>query len=687
MARSGIVRAEGGLKVAFSGDGTVLWVAAGKSKLALSGGGGFSVQEVIRPHGRTRELAPVNGRLSGKGGALHFAGGIKSAGLELKASIKGGKYIDVRGEVRDLTGTDRALNVTFTLPVKLGGWSWENTTATARKITKRGKCPSRREEFLYLGIKGDGFADEIPDELPIRVNRLPFSCVSKGRTGLAIGMPTHEPRVFLIEATDVGYSVTFSLGVTPITEKFPSRASFRFVIYPVDPEWGIRSACEKYHGFFSELFRVRLNRHGNCASVSSGGIPTQNVNELGWAFTENDYQWTGGEMAANVAEFVSRHDLIPFHWRGPWYWFHEAPGDITRDEQLALLRAQAEGRAKGAHGINNQLCGCPDSISAKGGFNSHLLNAEGKLERVYFAYPRYSCWLLPTNMDPNLPEPNRGSLARDWQFRYRKLWKRKSFRGPRNVAYDALDDFSGHRRLNFRRSHIAVMDVPATFDPESGHLCQVKGFGDWAWAREHGKLVHRDGGKVMANCNIEYAMMFCSQYIDVIFRERRLRDNDEEQLSTHRMMLGPKPICFIGGHREPRTAKAWKRMAERALLFGMAPGRSPLQQEIRKHMPTMQKVASAGWQAVPHARARGLWIERFGTRPGKLYFTLRNCGKRARRTTVTIDLAALGLAGRKVALEGLNGTKPGKATLRGGELASSLTVEPGRTAVLAVGRR
>jgi hypothetical protein len=688
MAASTTLHTDDGLRIALKADGSIGAVAAGGKKLPLVGGGGFAIEEVIRPRGEVRRLATVVSSVTGSKAGARYSGAIPSAGLELKASIKGGKCIAVRGEVRDLTGMDRALRVKFTLPVNLRGWTWENTTATARKIGRGSREPSRKGDFLYLGIKGDGFADEIPDALPIRVNKLPFACVTRGKAALALALPIHEPRVFLIEAGETGLSITFSLGVTAATRKFPSRASFSFAIYPVDPAWGIRSACEKYHELYRELFRVRLNRHGNCGTLSvQRGLPTEDLTALGWAFQENDYQWTGGELPAEAAALARKHNLVSFHWRGPWYWFHKAPGEITPDEQMALLKAQAEGRAKGAHGINNQLCGCPDRISAKGGYNSHLVSSEGKLERVYFAYPKYGCWLLPMNMDPNLPEPNRGSLARDWQYRYRKLWKRKSFRGPRNVAYDALDDFSGHRRLNFRRSHIAVMDVPATFDPESGHLCQIKGFGDWAWARDHGKLVHRDGGKIMANCNIEYAMMFCGPYIDVIFRERRLADNDEEQLSTHRMLLGAKPICFIGGGREPKEARRWKAMADRALLFGMSPGESRLHDELREHMPVMQKVAAAGWQAVPHARARGLWVERFGNKPGKLYFTVRNCGKSTRRTTLKIDLTALGLSGKRLGLEGLNGAEPGKPTIRGGRLTTRLSVKPERTAVLVLKQR
>jgi len=686
VTKNGTVRSRDGLAIELGATSGVRAVRLDGKVLSCAGcGGGFSARECVVPRGEMRDHGRFEGKTTRRGTKLIFEGSIPSAALELKAAFKGGDMIEVAGEVRDTSGLDRALDITFTLPLRLKGWTWENTAAVSRKIQGGKIYPSQKSDFLYLGIKGDGFADEIPDVLPIRTNKLPFSCVHKRGAGLALGFPISEPRVFLISADEAGYRITFSLGATPITRKFPSRASFRFLLYKVDPAWGIRSAAERYHARFRRMFRVRVNKHGHTICLGKDSKPDVDFKALGAAFQQNDYQWTNGEMPENVYEIVKKNDLTSFHWRGPWYWFHEAPGDITRDEQMALLKAQAEGRARGAHGKNNQLFGCPDAVSARGAYNSALVNGEGKLERVYFAYPQYSCWLLPVNMDPNLPEPNKATLARDWQYRFRKLWKKKSFRGPRGVAYDALDDFSGHRRLNFRRDHIEIMDIPPTYDPESGRICQVKGFGDWAWARRHGKLVRDDGGVIMANCNLEYAMMFCGPYLDVIFRERRVADNDEEKLSVHRMLLGGKPVCFAGGWRMPRGPKPWARMAERALLFGMAPGGGGNREGLRRIAPVLRKIGRAGWRPVPYARAGGCWVERFGAKPGRLYFTVRNTGKKARSATLSIDLAALGLAGTRglVVRDAFEDRALAFKAGKGG-LSGRLTVDPGRTRVLTV---
>jgi len=678
------VRTDDGLVVEMSSTGAVRAVRDRSRGLPLAGPGGFSVEECVPPKAREVDHGRVEGKVVRRGQRLSFSGGIEAAGLELNASIKAGPYVEIAGEVKDLTGRDRALRVRFTLPVRLRGWKWENTAATSRRVEKGKTYPSRKNDFLYLGIKEEGFADEMHDVLPIRVNKLPFSCVSRGDSGLALGLPVHEPRVFLISADENGYHITFSLGVTPITKKFPSGASFKLILYKADPEWGIRSAADRFHSFFASMYRVRLNKHGHCASMTRANVPDKDLKALGYAFQENDYQWTNGELPKNVADAVERNDLTAFHWRGPWYWFHEAPGDITRDAQLALLKAQAEGRARGAHGINNQLCGCPDSLSARAAYNSAVINHEGKLERVFFAYPSYSCWLMPMYMDPDLPKPNRATLALDWQFRYRKLWKKKGFRGPRGVAYDAFGDFSGLRRLNFRRDHIAVSKVPATFDPESGQICLIKMFGDWSWARRHAKLVHGDGGHIMVNANLEYGMMFCGSYFDVIFRENSIADNDEERLSVQRMLLGSKPVCLAGGHWQPQRPAPWAKMAERALLFGMAPGGCKHEEAQKRNAPVLRKIASAGWQNIPYARAKGAWVERFGKKAGRLFFAVRNPGSEKLKTTVEVDAGALGLAAGKCEVSELFSGEIRKATARGSSLRVLVEVDAGRTIVLAL---
>jgi hypothetical protein len=229
------------------------------------------------------------------------------------------------------------------------------------------------------------------------------------------------------------------------------------------------------------------------------------------------------------------------------------------------------------------------------------------------------------------------------------------------------------------------MNVPATFDPVSGRVCQVKGFHDWSWARVQSAIAHKAGGKVMANINLEHAMMFGGQFVDVVCRERRSMDHDDERLSVHRMLMGGKPIALDVHVPPPATNRAWLREARRLLVFGMAPGgNSALWQELSVHMRLLARVAEAGWQPVPYARANGLWIERFGNRAGRMYLAVRNPGRQRRTAVLTLDAAALGLNLKRATVRQISPATTAAFTARGGKLMGRVNVAGQETIVLAV---
>ena len=67
----------------------------------------------------------------------------------------------------------------------------------------------------------------------------------------------------------------------------------------------------------------------------------------------------------------------------------------------------------------------------------------------------------------------------------------------------------------------------------------------------------------------------------------------------------------------------------------------------RKYVPATEKLSAAGWEPVPYARGsdESVVIERFGTFADRdLHFTLRNHGKRPKKTRVTLDSKALGIS-------------------------------------------
>ena len=678
-----------GLSVGIHEDGRVEPVVLGGRELPLSGPGGFTVQEVTRPRGVVRNLGRFVGKATSQPAQIRFDATLPNGGLALAATfLRSGRFLDVAGEVTDRSLTDRALRITFTLPIKLDGWRWENTTVTGRKIVRGGPpCPAvRPDEVLYLGLKGETFSDYNNEAYAIVTNRLPFACVTQADMGLAIAFPLHEPRVFFIRASDEGLSITFSLGVTPATEKLPSKASFRFIIYSIDPKWAIRSAADRYYAFFPELFATRATRHGNYGTFwKPEKAPGPNHPEdFGLRYVENDYQWTNGEMSKSAADVAQKLGVEVFHWREPWSWFHNVGPNVSVDEELAILRDQAAGKTPGGQGTG-QYCGAPPEDGARAAMTSYIVNDEGKLERNGHTY---ECWSLPMNLDPDLPKPNRAELALDWQYRYISRWNEPGFRGPKNFAWDSLDDWSGFRRLNFRREHFRCSSLPVTFDPATGELCQVVGFHDWSFARRHSAIIHQAGGLIMANINLDQAMMFCGQFVDVSVQERAVSHYSEERLSAMRMLVRGKPISFLGGW-QPKDPQGREAALRKLLLFGMAPGSECADYErelYRKYMPILATVAGAGWEPVTFARADGLWMERFGSQPGQLFFTVGNRNANSVRGRVAIDAATLGLADKlaDMKVEELVEKRPVQITRQLEHVIVELDLRPGETLVLAI---
>jgi len=202
--------------------------------------------------------------------------------------------------------------------------------------------------------------------------------------------------------------------------------------------------------------------------------------------------------------------------------------------------------------------------------------------------------------------------------------------------------------------------------------------------------VREAGGMIMANTTIEHSMMFLGSCIDVFVRERKIEDNNEERLSVMRALAGKKPVSFIG-HWQPRDETGLKKAFHKVLLFGIAPGAEGCSRNkeienaertvFKSRMPVFISMAGAGWEPVTYARADGLYVERFGTKPGSLFFAVRNAGTKKRTLSLQVDTKALGISGKTVIREVLERRSLKKSD---GQGYVECEIEAGETLVLFV---
>jgi len=659
-AGAGIVTKDG-LSLAFDDDGRITAVNLGGQALPAPGPGGFELTEVLPPKAQRRDAGLLKGKVISQGGKLTWTGEA-GEGLALEASLVATDHIAVHGTVRDTTGKDRAVVVRFVVPVRAGeGWQYG---ASLYGIEKAGSNPSGSRR---LRCEGD-----------VRLPQMPFNSLSDpvGGAGVALGVPMDRPRVCFFRYDERGLTVEFDLGLAPDTSKFPQSADFHFVLYRVDGKWGFRSAARRFYDLFPGLFTRRARQFGSCAGLGEilGG-EVADRGDFGITFGEGDFQWTNGQYRPAVAKAVKELHLDTFHWREPWSYFHITDKSSTPEQCLEQVKKQAAGEV--TFKPHSQLCKAPGQEAARALLNSYMEDADGKPLLIRY---QYGTWFFAPCMDPELPRPNRATIAADYQYFITQRWKEKDFDGPHNIAWDSATGWTGINRLNFRRAVWVQADVPLTFDGRTGRLCQLKGLADWEFAVWNSRQVHEAGGLVMANASIESILLF-GHTMDVAIRESRA-GGSPESLGLWRGNLYQKPMSFYG----PATEAGIRQ----CLLLGLAPGgvvskdSETYRPIAKKYMPAIQAQVKAGWQPVTHARAAGnALVERFGEKPGELYFAVMNTG-RPGTATITVDAQALQFDPASVTVVELTGNRPVPAVAEGTNLTIPLDLDKDQAVSLHV---
>ena len=106
---------------------------------------------------------------------LGFAGGrCEMLGLTLEADIQvDDDAIRVSGRIADTSGRDRAITLTFALPVDAVGWMWHDDARRSHTI-HHGEI-AVNETAVGAGVTGG-------------MSLYPFGCITDGSDGLALGM-------------------------------------------------------------------------------------------------------------------------------------------------------------------------------------------------------------------------------------------------------------------------------------------------------------------------------------------------------------------------------------------------------------------------------------------------------------------------------------------------------------------
>jgi len=593
--------------------------------------------------------------------------------LWVRARIESrGQYLAITGDLVNLRPKeDRAAILYFRLPVDATGARWGKTIGVEEPV---------RPGHRYIN------ATEFHQAYRPGMSRLPVATLSGDGWGISMVQPMDVPRFFRITYEQpYGLQMEYEFGLSPITWKFRNRAPFQFLLFRHNPQWGLRSAFERYYRLFPELFR-KVVRDGMWIDDWEGkrsrlGDPA----DYGVVFNETG-NWADEEQRS--------HDVLSMMYIEPWCDHIEATPDripamaedTPENHKEARFGRGADLRTNALQLLNSAVYGPDGKIldprtAAVGGFY-----VEGTADNPYYRYL--------TNPDPELPTPfggmNRAQkiIAYDLYTSWGSQTDQHQYEKD-GIYYDSIGAaWAGNHIQSFRRDHMPYVDFPLTFDHKTGKVTITHGFSCIEFLRWCTTQARNDGRPTMGNASPGYFLPFVAPYLDMGGAEENYQEEaDFAGLKEVRALMYQKPLSYLNNRYLAGPAKA-ESVMDSLLIYACHPGAANVDQMVsqrslyRAYVPIYQALGAAGWEPVPYARVsggQGAWVERFGNAGRGLFFAIRNPGQ-ACELTLTLDPKALGLT--KASFTAVTGC----AIKSSGRWSVHLAMPARWTAVVAVNR-
>ena len=667
-AHAGIIMStQDGLSLTLDARGrAVALTADGQQLPLLDAPGGFFAEDLMH----SIPLSYFEGRVEATDRGLIFKGSIPELDLELEAIITPrGDHISIDGKVRDTTGKDRGLRVGFSLPVDGRGFTWWDDIATSRTIA----AGQRYANY------GDGWRVG-------EVSAYPFASITNEGFGFTLAQRVDQPRLFRIfYDPTTGYSVDYNLGLSAETAKFPSSASFHFLLYRHEPEWGMRAAAQRYYDLFPEFFKVRAERQG----LYCYGIPNdlENPEDFGFCYDLAGFNRSDRGKLQEHGIYLLVHPMgteAHIRWPKGYDWGTEN-GRPTLEQMEEIF-----------HTVRPEYA---DSSSWRGLTQRHSwVNFEESRQRVensaahdpdghFYLHPyNETIEFIATSTDPELPSPNMAGGERKHYIERHMAIAAEARREIDGVDFDNIVFSAGHARANFRREHFRYVDHPLIYDAKSGKVCIQTGINYYEFVKEISDEMHAQGklctGNMVGSPHVQtiYGHLLDKHGGELLFHE------PTRNLRAFRTLAYQKPVSHIvmsgtvSAGQEETVMHRWLAFGEFPTITELAfswnsdfeRGR-PLH---RRFIPAIQRIAYAGWEPISHARVEGdgLFVERFGNwSDGDLHFTVHNDSDKPQTGRLIVDRKSLGIEGDAAWVELL-----GEEILEATE-ATAVELDPQRT--------
>jgi hypothetical protein len=646
-----VVQTQDGLGLVFDAQGGVAALTIDGQELPLLElPGGFFVEDLMQ----SVPLSYFETRVEMVSEGIMFSGHAPDLALELEAVISAqADHIRVDGKVRDTTGQDRGLRVGFGLPVDAGGWTWWDDIATPRPI-------ARGDTYGYYG------ADWTAGQRQLSV--YPFASMTGKDTGLALAQRVDQPRFFrLLYDSAVGYRVDYELGLAADTAKFPSSASFHFIIYRHDAAWGMRSAAQRFYEIFPESFQVRAERQGLYCNI----VPTDlaSPEDFGFTYDLAGFHQPERQQLKQHGIYLLVHPMgTEAHIRWPegydWGTDNGRPS-LEQVEEIILTPRPEYADGPKWRDLSQRYGTASFEDNRQRVVNSAVYDSEGHFR--LFPYNK-TIEFIATSADPELPSPNMAGGERKYYVGRHEAIAVRAGSEIDGVDFDNIDLSTGRTRENFRREHFRYVDHPIVYDAASGRLCISTGMSYYEFVKEISDEMHAEGKLCTGNVGRDpHTQTFFGHLLDKHGGEIQFHAPTRD-LRAFRTLAYQKPVAHII-YAGAVSASQQERVMHRWLAFGEFPTITELAYSrgadfergrplYRRFMPTMQRVAQAGWEPITYARVEGegLFVERFGNSgDGDLHFTVHNDTDEPRAGQLMLDRELLEIEDGAVWVELLSG--------------------------------
>jgi hypothetical protein len=542
--------------------------------------------------------------------------------------------VEVSGRVTDRAGRDRAVTLYFALPVEATGWWWHDDGRRRRRIEPAGEFS--RTTNVHTGAHGG-------------MSPYPLGCVCGPEHGLALALDMGLPSQYRIAYNGPArvLYIAYDFGLTAETERFPSAAPFRFVIYRFDPEWGFRAAVKRLYELFPDYFACRSRRQGIW-------MPFTDVSTVeGW----QDFGFRYHEGINNVP-FDDGAGILSFRYTEPSTWWVAMDPSVPRTHEgvMSVLReaAASENAWRRRHAEAVRVSGSHD--------------ANGRPQYLIRDAPWTDGAVFSLNPSPFLPGPSEARMY--WNDEVKRRLYGPGAEGEQDGEY--LDSLEGYVTAdeNFRREHFRHATVPLTFCTASKRPCIHKAFSQFEFTRWIARDVHSMGRLTFAN-GVPSRFTFLCPWLDIMGCEMDWLDGEgnwrppaDAILSLKRTMCYRKPYLILMNTRfDELPPDLVEKYFQRCLFYGIWPSMfsrnasdDPYWQNpdwynrdrhlFKRYIPLVRRVAEAGWEPVPYAHTgdEAVYVERFGPdEDGGVYLTLLNDSDVERQTVLTVEAGALGL--------------------------------------------